>query len=82
MKPEQRMWQRVAAIAHSFSLCQRHEDRLSPDVPDVSFVRRTDGVGGWVEGRVGIGKYCRYGRAPLSIGRGVASGRVDALRFA
>ena len=43
------MWDRLAPILNQNFLCQRHEDRLSPDIPDVSFVRRSDGSAGWIE---------------------------------
>lgn len=49
MKPEQLMWNHLSAVLTTFAIAQRHEDKYSPDVPDVSFVRRSDGVTVWVE---------------------------------
>lgn len=49
MKPEQIMWTKFERMTRSRLLCQRHEDRLSPDIPDVSYVDRANGVCGWVE---------------------------------
>jgi len=43
------MWQRFDRMYSRRLICQRHEDRLSPDIPDVSCTRRSDGVNGWVE---------------------------------
>lgn len=47
--PEQRMWSRLSKILNPVALCQRVEDRLSPDIPDVNFVRKSDGMSGWIE---------------------------------
>lgn len=55
MTPEQSMWQRLSPILHTFAIAQRHEDSLSPDIPDVSFTRRistpygVSGGCGWIE---------------------------------
>lgn len=47
--PEQLQWQRASAVLHTYALCQRHEDRYSSGIPDVSFVQRDTGRSGWVE---------------------------------
>lgn len=52
MKPEQRLWLIFSRHYHRAALLQRHEDRLSPDIPDVSFVDRSTGTCGWVELKV------------------------------
>lgn len=48
-KPEQRMWDRLSRTLGPVALCQRIEDRFSPDIPDVAFVRKSDGMCGWIE---------------------------------
>lgn len=47
---EQLLWRALDAEMRSFWTAQRHEDRYSPDVPDVSFA--LNGVDGWAELKV------------------------------
>lgn len=54
MKPEQRMWGYLSGKMHGMWDAQRHEDRYSEDIPDVSFAltvgnRGIVGVDGWIE---------------------------------
>lgn len=46
-KPEQQQWIKLKAATEKHIMWQRHEDRLSPDIPDLSF--QTPYGGGWVE---------------------------------
>lgn len=57
MKPEQRQYQTISSRLGPYLLFQRHEDRLQPDILDVSYVVSTTipkthlkaGLCGWVE---------------------------------
>lgn len=46
-KPEQLVWSALQRRMVGEWIAQRHEDRYSPGIPDVSFVR--NGVSGWIE---------------------------------
>lgn len=59
--PEQRLWSLVDRHYFPRLLMQRHEDRLSPDIPDVSYVDRSTGECGWIELKVLRG----WGHCPL-----------------
>lgn len=74
-KPEQRMWCRLSKALEPVALCQRIEDRLSPDIPDVSFVRKSDGVSGWIE----LKTIKNWGRRPLTRIGHLRPGQVNWL---
>lgn len=46
-KPEQKQWDYLSRQMSGLWDAQRHEDRHSPDVPDVSFAMQ--GIDGWLE---------------------------------
>lgn len=46
-KPEKLLWQRVKTCMGTIWDCQRHEEKYSVGIPDVSFAMK--GINGWLE---------------------------------
>jgi hypothetical protein len=63
-KPEQKQWDAVARTMDRYWDAQRHEDKYSDGIPDVSFAYR--GTDGWLELKV-IPRFPKNEDHPISI---------------
>lgn len=78
-KPEKALWNYVSAGMNNRWDCQRHEDRYSKGIPDVSY--GINGVNGWIELKIS-----KQGKVNISqeqinwaISRGSRGGRCFVL---